>query len=213
MIRDVYPFLLEWPLSELFHIRIADPRSTRGCSVSPWHYRRWRLCLLTGFRPQRDWRNLGERWSSARLVYSQQRSCRLKKKKGSKSDRVLSLLVEAHGNQYLCCDIGYFSKEYLVTRRVPYRWKRGCFTTFLGIFSTRGENIIFRWRGARKMRLNIKINIEMNIPAGGAWARWWGLGSGNQGGGRGGGWGPLSGIPYPQTGILSPSIWYAIFPV
>ena len=37
---------------------------------------------------------------------------------------------------------------YLVTRRVLYWWKWGCFTTILGFFPWEVKNIIFAWRGA-----------------------------------------------------------------
>ena len=41
----------------------------------------------------------------------------------------------------------------LVTRRVSYWWKRGCFTTILGIFPHKVKNIIFTWRGACEVAL------------------------------------------------------------
>ena len=77
----------------------------------------------------------------------------------------------------------WFKCSFLVARRVPYWWKRGCFITNFGNFSTRGENIIFTWmeatQGGFKHARWDETNIKMNMSGGrqewgqmGAEARW-----------------------------------------
>ena len=79
-------------------------------------------------------------------------------------------------------------QQYLVTRRVTYWLKRGCFMTFWEFFPRKVKNIIFAWRGACEMRSNpheMRLNIKMNIPVRGEHGLDGELGSGGQSSSRG----------------------------
>ena len=67
--------------------------------------------------------------------------------------------------------------------RVPYRWKRGCFMTILGILPCEMKNITSMWRGACAMRL--KQILKWTWGKGGRWEqgpdggeRWGQMGAG-----------------------------------
>ena len=81
----------------------------------------------------------------------------------------------------------------LVTRRVPFWWKRGCFMTFLGIISTQGEKYYFYVEGSTRDEIEpIWGDIEHQNKHWNKHPSWWG-GMCARVGGRG----PLSGIPSP----------------
>ena len=108
----------------------------------------------------------------------------------------------------------FYREPLLVTCRILYWWKRGCFMPFLGIFSTRGEKFFFCLKGRSQdeiepMQSEIEHrneNWNKHPSWGGVWARWgcWrvraGVGALI--------WYTISHIWYP----ISP-IWYPISPI